>query len=133
MSSKTEFFTDLSLEIPPEKNGAAAAAAGGSPVGTTLGGCLHHFGRLERLSASCGACKKAQPCTKQMSLQRLPPVLCMHLKRFQHLLGPESRKARTPTHAATHTHPLSRSSLSAPLETMQGVIPPGFVPLLLSF
>jgi ubiquitin carboxyl-terminal hydrolase 22/27/51 len=35
----------------------------------------------------CGHCKKKQPAVKQMSIRRLPPVLCLHIKRFEHAAG----------------------------------------------
>jgi ubiquitin carboxyl-terminal hydrolase 22/27/51 len=50
--------------------------------------CLARFTRVEKLHAKerfhCARCAGPQESAKQMSLQRLPPVLCLHLKRFDH-------------------------------------------------
>lgn len=54
----------------------------------SLLGCLQRFVRPERLGAAehwvCGSCARPQHAVKQMSVHRLPPVLCLHVKRFEH-------------------------------------------------
>lgn len=58
------------------------------PGSVSLLGCLQRFVRPERLGSSqhwvCGACARPQHAVKQMSVHRLPPVLCLHVKRFEH-------------------------------------------------
>ncbi|PWN50274.1 cysteine proteinase [Violaceomyces palustris] len=48
--------------------------------------CLKRYCSTERLHAdyTCSSCKEASKATKQLSLCRLPPVLCIQLKRFEH-------------------------------------------------
>lgn len=49
--------------------------------------CLDRFTSGEKLSASdytCQKCQSQQDATKQLSIKQLPPVLAIHLKRFEH-------------------------------------------------
>jgi ubiquitin carboxyl-terminal hydrolase 22/27/51 len=49
--------------------------------------CLDRFTSGEKLSASdytCQKCQTQQDATKQLSIKQLPPVLTIHLKRFEH-------------------------------------------------
>lgn len=65
--------------------GCGNGAAGG---GTTLTRCLQRFTHPESLgvadAAFCARCERRQPCLKQLSLARLPVVLTLHIKRFEH-------------------------------------------------
>ena len=76
--------------------------------GPSLVGCLQRFTREERLGGKeqwvCGACATAQAGVKQLSLRRLPPLLVLHAKRFEHTGGApgppalcEQPRALTPT------------------------------------
>lgn len=62
------------------------------PGAVSLLGCLQRFVRPERLGAAehwvCGGCGRPQHAVKQMSVHRLPPVLCLHVKRFEHTVRP---------------------------------------------
>ncbi|KAK4277259.1 hypothetical protein QN277_015278 [Acacia crassicarpa] len=55
---------------------------------STLQGCLDLFTRPEKLGSDqkfyCQNCQKKQDSLKQMSIRKLPLVLCLHMKRFQH-------------------------------------------------
>lgn len=66
----------------------------------TLAGCLRRFVRPERLGPGahwrCGACGSTEAALKQMSIRRLPPVLCLHVKRFHHGGGARTRKLDVP-------------------------------------
>lgn len=64
---------------------------------STLIGCLDLFTRPEKLGPDqklyCQNCQKRQDSVKQLSIRRLPLVLCLHIKRFQHsLVRKASRK-----------------------------------------
>lgn len=55
---------------------------------STLLGCLDFFTKPERLGSDqqlyCQSCDAMRDSLKQMSIRRLPPVLCLHIKRFEH-------------------------------------------------
>lgn len=57
----------------------------------TLAGCLRNFVRPESLGSAerwvCDRCRTTQEAVKQMSVRRLPPVLCLHVKLFEHISG----------------------------------------------
>jgi ubiquitin carboxyl-terminal hydrolase 6/32 len=54
----------------------------------SLGECLELFGREEQLEEFyCRKCKEHRSATKCLSLYRLPPLMCIHLKRFQEHRG----------------------------------------------
>ncbi|CAG4967965.1 unnamed protein product [Parnassius apollo] len=61
--------------------GRAAARA------VDLRSCLAAFTSQERLEQRyhCDACRSAQPATKKLQIWRAPPVLIIHLKRFQYV------------------------------------------------
>ncbi|XP_071551468.1 ubiquitin carboxyl-terminal hydrolase 32 isoform X3 [Panulirus ornatus] len=48
-----------------------------------LSDCLEAFCSEETLEYSCDKCKKVQQASKKLQIWRLPPVLIVHLKRFQ--------------------------------------------------
>ncbi|KAJ2869257.1 hypothetical protein GGH93_006217 [Coemansia aciculifera] len=54
----------------------------------TLEECLAEFTRAEKLGEDdpwfCGKCKEHQQATKKFDLWRVPEILVVHLKRFQH-------------------------------------------------
>lgn len=55
---------------------------------STLLGCLDLFTKPEKLGSDqkffCENCQERQDSVKQMSIKRLPLVLCLHIKRFEH-------------------------------------------------
>ncbi|KAF9614335.1 hypothetical protein IFM89_018088 [Coptis chinensis] len=64
---------------------------------STLLGCLDLFTRPEKLGSDqklyCQHCQVRRDSLKQMSIRRLPSVLCFHMKRFEHsLIRKKSRK-----------------------------------------
>ena len=81
-STTFEEFCDISLDI-------SAAAAGGALEG--LASCLRSFTQQEQMSRGercwCASCASLQDSSKQLSIHRLPLVLCFHLKRFEQLPG----------------------------------------------
>ncbi|KAL2622195.1 hypothetical protein R1flu_002400 [Riccia fluitans] len=64
------------------------STANGITGNSTLLGCLDRFTRPERLGANekfyCQRCQTRQESIKQMSIRKLPLVLCFHIKRFEH-------------------------------------------------
>nr|XP_026488926.1 ubiquitin carboxyl-terminal hydrolase 32 isoform X1 [Vanessa tameamea] len=64
---------------------SASAAAAARPV--DLASCLRAFTREERLEQRyhCARCRAKQPATKKLQIWRLPPVIIIHLKRFQYV------------------------------------------------
>jgi len=105
-STKLEDFFDISLELgrgsSPTAPGASGPAAGGGGAAGTSGGdaesleaCLRAFTTEEQLLSEercwCSSCAALQDASKQMSIERLPNVLCLQLKRFRQ----ESRGKQT--------------------------------------
>ncbi|WIA31949.1 hypothetical protein OEZ86_002806 [Tetradesmus obliquus] len=74
----------------------AAAAAAPRMNELSLAGCLRRFVRPETLGPAahwhCSACGSRQAALKQMSIRRLPLVLCFHVKRFEHGGGTQRPK-----------------------------------------
>ncbi|KAJ2943015.1 hypothetical protein O0L34_g15208 [Tuta absoluta] len=52
-----------------------------------LASCLRAFTSQERLEERyhCARCRSAQPATKKLQIWRAPPILIIHLKRFQYV------------------------------------------------
>ncbi|CAN6992301.1 unnamed protein product [Brassica oleracea var. botrytis] len=90
-------FIDISLTLDSAK-GTKSRNSGepsvNSPMMPTLSGCLDLFTRSEKLGPdqklNCRSCGVKRESSKQMSIRRLPPLLCLHVKRFEHSL---TRKA----------------------------------------
>lgn len=82
-STKYEEFQDISLDLS-----RLPGSAEDESEDTSLKACLQSFTRQERLSSNercwCSHCASYQDSMKQLSIQRLPNVLCFHLKRFKH-------------------------------------------------
>lgn len=90
---------DISLDLEPDTGDSGVPSYEshhhrGSSVGnngtgiSTLLGCLDRFTRQERLGSNekfhCQKCDTRQESIKQMSVRKLPLVLCFHIKRFEH-------------------------------------------------
>ncbi|XP_062317513.1 ubiquitin carboxyl-terminal hydrolase 3 isoform X1 [Osmerus eperlanus] len=84
-SRKFDPFLDLSLDIPSQFRQKRTKDQEPGPT-CTLRDCLHSFTDLEELDETelymCHKCKKRQKSTKKFWVQKLPKVLCLHLKRF---------------------------------------------------
>jgi len=64
--------------------GGMGQKRGAQPGAVTLEECLDAFAKEEKIpEAYCSKCKDFRVQTKRMSLWRLPPVMIIHLKRFQ--------------------------------------------------
>ncbi|PON68359.1 Ubiquitinyl hydrolase [Parasponia andersonii] len=86
---------DISLNL--ETSNYSAANVANKPVKPNEGsctssllGCLDLFTRPEKLGSDqklyCEKCRERQDSSKQLSIRRLPLVLCLHIKRFEHSL-----------------------------------------------
>jgi ubiquitin carboxyl-terminal hydrolase 22/27/51 len=97
---------DISLGLkPPEKKKANRSLNGrrfshderSSKQGNTLKDCLERYTQPEKLGANEYSCSKCgytfQEATKQLSIKRIPPVLSIQLKRFEH--GTSTSKIET--------------------------------------
>uniref|UniRef100_A0A1D1XVQ9 ubiquitinyl hydrolase 1 n=1 Tax=Anthurium amnicola TaxID=1678845 RepID=A0A1D1XVQ9_9ARAE len=80
---------DISLDLEPCNYTTKSTDKTDESLGTsTLTGCLDLFTRPEKLGSDqkfyCQHCHVGQDSLKQMSIRRLPLVLCFHIKRFEH-------------------------------------------------
>ena len=83
---------ESSWEVRALAQEAAAAAVEERKGGGSLENSLRQYTRRERLQTghcfTCCACgARGETSFKQTSFRRLPPVLCMHMKRFRHEPG----------------------------------------------
>lgn len=91
-------FIDISLTLDSSTDRRKSSRNSGEPSVNapmpTLSGCLDLFTRSEKLGPdqklNCQSCGDKRESSKQMSIRRLPPLLCLHVKRFEHSL---TRKA----------------------------------------
>lgn len=67
----------------------------------TLIDCFKKYTAPEKCSYTCAKCSKRVEATKQYSLLKLPPVLSIQIKRFEHLPNGTTRKITTPVHFQT--------------------------------
>ena len=89
-STKFEDFTDISLDLPSSTTTTTEGGAVSSSVvadGCSVEGCLRSFTRVEQLGSNeqcfCATCGGLQDSAKQLSIHKLPRVLCVHMKRFK--------------------------------------------------
>lgn len=95
----------------PEGGSAAAvlAPAPAAPSSLRLEECLARYVRRERLGPSelwvCERCQCRQEADKQLSLRQLPPVVCLHLKRFKHNIARGTVRVRAHLLCQSHLIP----------------------------
>ncbi|GLT76087.1 hypothetical protein SLA2020_477680 [Shorea laevis] len=98
-STTDEPCFDISLNMPTSsfsfKGVANKAVKPNEQIGlSTLSGCLELYTRPERLGSDqkfcCQNCQGTGSSLKQMSIKRLPLVLCLHIKRVEH--SPSSKR-----------------------------------------
>lgn len=73
--------------------------------GDSLLGCLRRFTTPEILDSnthnwSCTDCNAKSGAAKQISILRLPPILTLHFKRFEHIGGTQARGRKLETFVA---------------------------------
>ncbi|KAF8468917.1 hypothetical protein BDZ91DRAFT_656190 [Kalaharituber pfeilii] len=95
VTTAVDLIMDLPLELKPKAEKGKKGGWGsnevdehGNPI-LTLQECLERFTTPEKLGVSEYNCSKCagstqQEATKQLTVKRLPPVLCIQLKRFEH-------------------------------------------------
>lgn len=71
---------DISLEIQDKRGGEKVSLE-------DLHSCFKKYTSVEELDVlyECSSCKKRTKVTKSLKLQKLPPVLSIQLKRFEHI------------------------------------------------
>eukprot|EP00127_Corallochytrium_limacisporum_P003323 Clim_evm12s148 gene=Clim_evmTU12s148 len=83
ISKKYDLFLDLSLDIPPEYHSRKTHGTSKCDIE----GMLSRFCEEEMLDEhelyECGNCKRRERCVKQFTISELPPMLCLHVKRFR--------------------------------------------------
>lgn len=76
---------------PQSSTQPGPSRGGHEPKALSLAACLRHLVQPESLTIDdawvCSHCRRRQPASKQMSIRRAPPVLCLHLKRFENAPG----------------------------------------------
>ncbi|KAF2738299.1 ubiquitin carboxyl-terminal hydrolase-like protein 22 [Polyplosphaeria fusca] len=80
-------YMDLSLDVRNQTKKRKTDAGTRDDAGLDLRDCLERFTSREKLAAAdytCQNCEGGQSVTKQLSIKQLPPVLAIHLKRFEH-------------------------------------------------
>eukprot|EP01135_Chromosphaera_perkinsii_P007990 Nk52_evm62s1073 gene=Nk52_evmTU62s1073 len=89
-SKKSDTFLDVSLDIvnnSGKKGGKQNISRRGYQSVCTLEECLEAFTSVESLVNSelymCDSCGGRQPSTKRFLFEKLPKILCIHLKRFR--------------------------------------------------
>ncbi|KAM0120796.1 hypothetical protein ACP6JC_002600 [Aspergillus fumigatus] len=87
--TKTEDpMLDLSLDVQVQAKKRAMGGGVGPSATPTLNGCLESFTSPERLMAGVYNCSECggtpQKATKRLRIKKLPAILCMQLKRFEH-------------------------------------------------
>ncbi|KAH8727111.1 ubiquitin carboxyl-terminal hydrolase-like protein 22 [Phaeosphaeriaceae sp. PMI808] len=87
-------YMDLSLDIRNQGKKRKLNADKGDETPLDLRDCLERFTAKEKLGSAeytCRNCDSPQNATKQLSIKRLPPVLAIHLKRFEHTKATSSK------------------------------------------
>ncbi|KAI8939638.1 hypothetical protein NX059_003396 [Plenodomus lindquistii] len=87
-------YMDLSLDVRNQAKKRKLNAANGDETLLDIRDCLGRFTVKERLGSAeytCRNCDSPQNATKQLSIKRLPPVLSIHLKRFEHTKSTSSK------------------------------------------
>ncbi|KAF2869136.1 ubiquitin carboxyl-terminal hydrolase-like protein 22 [Massariosphaeria phaeospora] len=87
-------YMDLSLDVRNQGKKRKLDSNTGEDIRLDLRDCLERFTSREKLAAEdymCQNCDGGQHATKQLSIKRLPPVLSIHLKRFEHTKSTSSK------------------------------------------
>ncbi|XKL59233.1 hypothetical protein PGB90_000249 [Kerria lacca] len=88
VSTKVEQFTEISLNISASHMETNSINTDAQIQILSLVDCLEQFTRAEHLGSTvkieCSKCNMQQESTKQLTVNKLPIVICFHLKRFEH-------------------------------------------------
>lgn len=89
-------FFDISLDIASD---TTLSNGGGPDSPVTLADCLRKFTQPESLeNFRCQNCNLVSTSTKQLSMNKLPVVICFHLKRFKQLSMISSHSTKIDTY-----------------------------------
>jgi ubiquitin C-terminal hydrolase len=71
--------------------------------GVNVQGCLHKFIKEEHLGKTeqqwcCPCCSSTTTAIKQLSIAKLPPIMTLHAKRFEHSGGPRAQARKLETY-----------------------------------
>lgn len=107
VSRRSEPFIDLEIDLVVAS--VARRRTNTEPEATTLHECLTSFSKWEEIEGyTCDNCHKSCTALKRMSIQRLPKILCIVLKRFCYT--PDGRLAKND---ALVSYPLHELNLNA--------------------
>jgi len=85
MTTSVEPFLDLSLGLDSISKKRGTKNGAKKPQSLTLQRCLdEEYMEPERCEYTCNKCESPQDARKQLSIKRLPNVLCIQFKRFEH-------------------------------------------------
>ncbi|KAF2000480.1 ubiquitin carboxyl-terminal hydrolase-like protein 22 [Amniculicola lignicola CBS 123094] len=87
-------YMDLSLDVRNQAKKRKLNSNAGNEAVLDLRDCMTNFTNREKLAAAeyiCRKCDSQQNATKQLSIKQLPPVLPIHLKRFEHTKSTSSK------------------------------------------
>jgi len=89
VSTKVEQFTEISLNISSHTDTQTINSDSQIQI-LSLVDCLEQFTRAEHLGSTvkieCSKCNMQQESTKQLTVNKLPIVICFHLKVCKYLL-----------------------------------------------
>lgn len=84
VSTTVEPFWDISLNINTSSSCESTVIDGNEPPILSLIDCLEQFTKSEDLGSAskikCAYCNENQESTKQITMKKLPIILCLHLK-----------------------------------------------------
>ena len=69
-----EPFTILSLSLPVSRK-------------CTLANLLENYYKESSINYNCSKCNKGEKCVRRIFIQRLPPILILHLNRFEYMFA----------------------------------------------
>lgn len=117
VSVKFDPFMYLSVPLDLSDVASVDGEQTGAPL--TLERCIEVFCEEEFLDGEnlwhCPRCKTARPATKKLDLWKMPPVLIIHLKRFDNDAATETRRKLNDT----VTYPLENLDLSRFVQSPQ--------------
>ncbi|KAF2129795.1 ubiquitin carboxyl-terminal hydrolase-like protein 22 [Dothidotthia symphoricarpi CBS 119687] len=94
VTTAQDLYMDLSLDVKNQSKKRKLNAGNADETPLNIRDCLERFTAKEKLGSAeytCRNCDSPQNAAKQLSIHRLPPVLSVHLKRFEHTKAQSSK------------------------------------------